>query len=236
MQSRLATALALVVTTLAVGCSAEPASPNELCAQARAHLGACFGAEPADTVCDRDAAAAVLGQSCAQLSEPGKQDFVSSSLCRLGVLSRCPVPACAVAAPASSCAAYIGREDCSQCDYYLCRDAAAPSSCGATGYYRGFGYEYCQRYLTVTTPKLSPAGQRFAHDVRRCLMQAMEDTIATDTACSDVKTAAYASHPDCYIEAGFCALPLRDWVAIAATIRPADSSFKEMIGTAIRCW
>ncbi len=236
MQSALATALALAVTSFVGGCAAEPASSDELCAQARSHLAACFGAAPADTECDPDSAATVLEQSCAQLIEPGKQDWVSSSLCRLGVLSRCAVPACEAKTPARSCAAYIEREDCSQCDYYLCRDAAAPASCGATGYYRGFGYEYCQRYLTVTTPKLSPAGQRFAHDVRRCLMRAMEDGIATDAACSDVKTAAYASHPDCYIEAGFCALPLRDWVAIAATIRPADSSFKEMIGTAIRCW
>ncbi|MBK7078129.1 MAG: hypothetical protein IPH44_38275 [Myxococcales bacterium] len=233
MTTSMATVAALAAACL-TACAAEPA--DDRCAAARAHLSECFGAEPADATCDPAAADAILATSCAALVEPGKEDRASPALCRLGVLSRCPVPACAVAAPpATACADYIDREDCAQCDYYLCRDAAAANGCGATGYYQGFGYEYCERYLEVTTPRLSPAGQRFAHDVRRCLMQAMEDTIPVDAACPDVKTAAYASHPDCYLASGFCALPWSDWLAIAATIRPADSSLREMLGTALRC-
>lgn len=227
---------ALAVATLLAACATEP---GDRCAAARAHLTACFGAEPADAAddtCDPAAADAVLATSCAALVEPGKEDRASPALCRLGVLSRCPVPACTVAAPpADSCAEYIGREDCAQCDYYLCRDATAPDGCGDAGYYRGFGYAYCERYLEVTTPRLSPAGRRFAHDVRRCLMQAMEDTIPVDAACPDVKTAAYATHPACYLASGFCELPWSDWLAIAATIAPADASLREMLGTALAC-
>lgn len=233
MTSPVACALTIAVACLGA-CAAEPT--DDRCAAARAHLADCFGVEPAGATCDPVAADAVLATSCAALVEPGKDDRASPALCRLGVLSRCPVPACTVDAPARTCADYIEREDCAQCDYYLCRDAEAATACGADGYYRGFGYAYCERYLEVTTARLSPAGQRFAHDVRRCLMQAMEATIPVDAACPDVQAAAYASHPDCYVASGFCELPWRDWVAIAATIRPADASFREMIDTALRCW
>ncbi|MBL8625178.1 MAG: hypothetical protein JNK64_27960 [Myxococcales bacterium] len=232
MPTSVTAALACAVAMLGA-CAAEP--DDDRCAAARAHLTACLGAEPAPAACDGAAADAVLASSCAALIDPGKDDGASTALCRLGVLSRCPVPACTVEAAADRCADYIDREDCAQCDYYLCRDAAAATSCGATGYYQGFGYAYCERYLEVTTARLSPAGQRFAHDVRRCLMQAMEDTIDVDAACPEVKAAAYATHPDCYVASGFCALPWRDWLAIAATIAPADASFREMIGTALRC-
>ena len=234
MSSSLATAVAIAALAF-TACATEPAPADDLCAQAQAHLTECFGDAPAAASCDPADAAAVLDQTCAALTEPGKADLFASGLCRLGVLSQCAVKACAIEAPADACADYIDREDCSQCDYYLCRDAAAPDSCGATGYYRGFGYAYCERYLEVTTPRLSPAGQRFAHDVRRCLMRAMEDTIATDTACPDVKTEAYASHPACYVEAGFCALPITDWIAILATIRPTDTSLREIVRTAMQC-
>lgn len=232
MRLFLATAVAIATMT---ACATSPTPDDDLCADAQAHLTACFGVAPAATTCAPEAAAEVLAQDCAVLTEPGKADLFSSALCRLGVLSQCAVKACEVSASADTCADYLDREDCAQCDYYLCRDAAAPASCGATGYYRGFGYAYCERYLEVTTPRLSPAGQAFAHDVRRCLMQAMEDTIPTDTACPDVKTAAYASHPDCYVAAGFCALPLTDWLAILATIRPTDTSFREIVKTAMAC-
>lgn len=239
MLSRLATVRAALAVVYAAGlaaCATEaPSADAELCADARAHLTDCLGVEPADATCDPAAAADIVATSCEALSDPGKADLFSSSLCRLGVLSRCTVPACEVAASADTCADYIDREDCAQCDYYLCRDAAAPSSCGATGYYRGFGYAYCERYLEVTTPRLSPAGQRFAHDVRRCLMQAMEDTIPVDAACADVKTAAYASHPACYAQSGFCALPITDWIAILATVKPSDVSLLEIVRTAMQC-
>ena len=233
MRVSLATEVAFAVACV-TACTADSDAPSDLCTQAQAHLTECLGAEPAEVACDPAAASMILGETCAALTEPSKQDVFSTSLCRLGFLSRCPVTACAPSTASDQCSDYIAREDCSQCEYYLCRDNERSETCGAAGYYRGFGYEYCERFLEVTTPQLSPAGQRFAHDVRRCLMQALED-VPTDAACAAVTSTALGSHPDCYIEAGFCTLPLHDWVAIAATIQPGDASFKEMLETAKRC-
>ena len=37
-----------------------------------------------------------------------------------------------------------------------------------------------------------------------------------------VRTLAFDSHPECYVDAGFCQLPLSDWFAVAATIDGRD--------------
>ena len=205
------------------------------CEAARAHVEACLGVTVDADACDVAAADATVEQDCASLADPGKADLFGHALCSLGVLSACSVATCPAAAPAVTCADYIGREDCTQCDYYLCRDAAAPASCGADGYYEGFGHAYCLRYLEVTTPRMSPAGQQFLHDVRRCLMNVMEAEIPTSATCAAVSQAGFDSHPRCYVMSGFCDLPVSDWWRVLATISPADVSFRQLLTTGLGC-
>ncbi|MCX5748177.1 MAG: hypothetical protein NT062_37440, partial [Proteobacteria bacterium] len=198
--------------TALLGCAGN--DDADRCDAARAHLERCLGVKVPAGACDASAAEATLAQDCASLVDPGKADLFGSALCSLGVLSACDVPACPSAPPAT-CADAITRDDCTQCDYYRCREAEA--ACGSDGYYLGFGYAYCLRYLEVTTPRLSAAGQRFLHDVRPCLMNVMEAEIPTTASCADVAQAGFASHPRCYLMTGFCDLPLSDWLLILTT-------------------
>lgn len=216
----------------AAGC-ADPAS-DDICQQARDHASACLGVDIAATTCDATEAADLLAQDCVALND-GKADIFANGLCRLGFLAACTVPACPDPAPALVCADYINREDCSQCEYYRCREAQADTACGPTGYYLDFAYDYCQRYQAVTAPLMSPAGQVFLHDIRRCLMTVMEAEIPLTSSCAAVKQAGFDSHPRCYIDAGFCQLPVADWVRVLATISPSDFSFRQILTTAISC-
>ena len=136
-------------------CTAPTEDPSARCDAAREHLATCLDVDVPVGTCDAKAAETVLAQSCAALADPGKADLFDDALCALGALYACTVPACPVATSEATCAAYLAREDCSQCDYYLCREQQAP--CGTTGYYAGFAYPYCQRYRRVTAPLVSAA-------------------------------------------------------------------------------
>ncbi len=236
LSSRSLTLLALPLIAAVAGCAvdASPATSDALCADARAHVTTCLGVEIAESACNADDAAAILAEPCSAFGDD-KSDRAANLLCRLGVYSACSVPGCGVAGLESSCAAYIDREDCAQCDYYLCRDAQAPMSCGDAGYYQGFGYAYCLRYMQVTTPHMTPVGRAFMHDVRRCLMRVMESDIAPTATCTDVRAAAFASHEQCYVDAGFCNVGLADRARILATVSPQDLDYQLMLRTSARC-
>ena len=225
--------LVLACLTAISGCADADADAAR-CEAARAHLQQCLGVEVPAGACDAAAADTTLAQDCASLADPGKADLFGPALCSLGVLSACHVPACP-ATPPTTCAEAISRDDCTQCDYYLCREAAAPVACGPDGYYLGFGHAYCLRYLEVTASRVSAAGQRFLHDVRPCLMNVAEAEIPTTASCADAEQAGFASHPRCYLMNGFCDLPLTDWLWILATIAPADLSFRQILTTGVGC-
>lgn len=229
-----------------VGCAAPVAEavPMDLdiCAEARQHLASCVGAEWSEEMvgasCDVEAAEAVVGQPCEMLEDVGKADFFGDFLCRLGVLRYCPVPSCDAPnafGEAASCGDFIDREDCGQCDYYLCRDAGSSAECGSEGYYQGFGYEYCNRFLQVTEPRLSSAGQVWSQRVRPCLMNALEADVDDELSCVDIKQVAFDSHPGCYVEAGFCSLPISDWILILNTVDREDVDLRQILTTGIAC-
>lgn len=218
-------------------------TPLDVCDEARLHLSSCVGAEWSEDLvgmsCDVEAAEAVVGQPCETLEDVGKADFFGDFLCRLGVLRYCVMPSCeapgAFAAEAGSCAELIELEDCGQCDYYLCRDAGSSAQCGEDGYYQGFGYEYCNRFLQVTEPRLSAAGQAWSARVRPCLMQALEADASDALSCRDLQQLAFDSHPGCYIEAGFCSLPITDWILILNTVDREDIDLRQILSTGIGC-
>jgi hypothetical protein len=216
-----------------VGC-ADASSVDDICQRARQHASDCLGVDIAETSCDASEANELLTQDCVVLND-GKADIFANGLCRLGYLAACTVPTCSDPSPALSCADYIQRDDCTQCDYYRCREAQAPTACGANGYYLDFAYDYCRRYQAVTAPTMSPAGQTFLHTVRTCLMTVMDAEVPVTSSCSAVKKAGFESHPRCYIESGFCQLPVIDWIRILATISPGDMNFRQILTTGIGC-
>lgn len=128
-------------------------------------------------------------------------------------------------------------EDCSplvgDCEFYLCRERRHP--CGATGYYRGYGYKYCERFTRVLWPRLSPAGRRWIDQTRRCLMEHVDRHIPVDAQCDQVKRSAFDSHPDCYVRGGICFLDPGEWQEILDVIDSADMELRQTVVTGIAC-
>ena len=128
-------------------------------------------------------------------------------------------------------------EDCSRlvgdCEFYLCRERRHP--CGTTGYYRGYGYKYCERFTRVLWPRLSPAGRRWIDQTRRCLMEHVDRHIPVDAPCDQVKRSAFDSHPDCYVSGGICFLDPGEWQEILNVIDSADMELRQTVVTGIAC-
>lgn len=211
------------------------------CEEAELHLEACTG-EPIELPhCDPEDAERVLSLSCEALTDPGKADWLGDWLCGLGWLRHCAAPDCAPQPAiqaeiddASSCADYIGLDGCGACDYYLCREAERAQPCGADGYYVGFGHNYCDRFSELTAPRLSPAGQQWIADVRACLQLALED-VPHDLECDALRDHAYATHPACYVETGFCQLPITDLWTVLNTVELQDLGFRQPLMTGVSC-
>jgi hypothetical protein len=99
-----------------------------------------------------------------------------------------------------SCDSFIGS-----CDFYLCQEQKNP--CGIKGYNLGFGYKYCSesKYKLIDQMK-----RPFAKDWVPKAFQCLQTRSFADSTkdCSDIRKRAYKSHPDCYVEAGYCELTI----------------------------
>ena len=107
--------------------------------------------------------------------------------------STCPNPA-AIAAIPSDCSFYT---DCLEATY----------ECGSSGYPIGYGLKYCNSFLN-NRASFSPAGQNWINGTLTCLKKALVPAVkdSQGITCNDVKTTAFDSHVDCYIDNGFCDL------------------------------
>jgi hypothetical protein len=228
--------------------AASSASDADLCRAAVAHVNACAGTTlTAPAVCDTDAARALADLGCDQLRGPAAAraadvhadsvaDFVRGLACDAGILRACDAPACdAPKYPSISttCADYIAIAGCGGCQFYACREAE--HACGPSGYYTAYAQKYCERFLAVLRPRMSPAGQRFLDAGRDCLMRYVDEQIPVADECSDVKQRAFASHVACYHDNGFCQLPLSDRWLLVNTVDPADVEFSSAIKTLASC-
>lgn len=223
----------------------EPPSTAEraLCADADAHAGAC-GLDSLDLVADCDPVLAeeILSAPCDEEVDPGKADVFADAFCASGLLYWCEIPTCESAPSDAELPAYVGRcealielEGCGSCAYYQCRELErGADACGDRGYYEGFVGPYCRRFTQLTYPTLSEAGRRWIDDVRRCLQEAMIDVSSTQ-ACDDVRRTGYDAHPGCYVDTGFCELPIADKWKIFTTVDPRDIGLRQPLATLLRC-
>ncbi|KAJ3472318.1 hypothetical protein NLG97_g11092 [Lecanicillium saksenae] len=56
--------------------------------------------------------------------------------------------------------------------------------------------------------------------------------------CDALKSAAFGSHPTCYVDSGVCDLPVTDWVQLVITIRDdllTLDTLKQAVTTGGRC-
>lgn len=127
-----------------------------------------------------------------------------------------------------SCDAFIGN-----CDFYLCQESKNP--CGLEGYNLSFGYKYCSRSKFELINKMKTSvGKAWVPKVFQCLQErSLEDSLQINAqaksrteSCKAIQKKAYASHPDCYVEAGYCELKLIEKSSIIETIFPSIFSFK----------
>lgn len=140
-----------------------------------------------------------------------------------------PVTGCGIVEPN----AIAGHE----ATFYRCAEQTL--SCGPDGYLLGYGTRYAERFYRSTRPWMSSAGKRWLDATLVCLQEKLRERIDASTSCDDVRTIAFDSHPECYVESGFCSLPLTDWFAVAATIDGRDwlsrDALRQVTTTARAC-
>ncbi|HEY6881635.1 MAG TPA: hypothetical protein VI299_26595 [Polyangiales bacterium] len=144
-----------------------------------------------------------------------------------------PVKRCAVV----ELDAIRGRE----ADFYECVDRwlGHGQGCGPDGYPRGYGARYAQRFYEETRPRLSRQGEAWVDHTLVCLQARLRDSIALGTSCDQVREIAFGTHPGCYADSGFCALPIPDVINVAATIEPPDllseDGVRQLLGIVPEC-
>ncbi len=119
----------------------------------------------------------------------------------------------------SDCTPLIGS-----CDFYLCQERNNP--CGLEGYNLGYGYKYCSASKFGLIERMSTsASKNWVLQVFSCLQkqsgidsQQLSATPA-GSRCESIRSQAMNAHPGCYVQAGFCDLPLSEKVKIVKTIK-----------------
>jgi hypothetical protein len=168
--------------------------------------------------------ALVLLSACAT-----PDDVSSTAAVSADPIAACPVPDGPASIPGHAA------------NFYQCADRGADfgMGCGPDGYLLGYGARYAQRFYDQTRPRMSARGQRWIDDVLLCLQRDLRDSIDESTSCDDIRTIAFDLHPGCYVDAGFCTLPLTDILQVAWTIDLRDwasgDSLRQVVHTAASC-
>ena len=93
------------------------------------------------------------------------------------------------------------------CDFYT-KCLENKFQCGATGYPIGYGFKYCSKFLEFQS-EFPQKGREWIDGTLLCLKQALVQftTKSTDPKiCNNILQTAFDSHPNCYVQAGFCEL------------------------------
>lgn len=106
------------------------------------------------------------------------------------------------------------------CPFYRCLDDAL--GCGPDAYLLDFACRYADLYLAETYAEMTEAGQSFLESVFECLQTSLAAETDALTDCTAAAELGFASHVPCYLDAGFCELPLEDKLLVFAAIDPED--------------
>ena len=101
----------------------------------------------------------------------------------------------------------------------------------APEYYKKYGYKYCKKFQDETRHKLSEAGKEWVDKTLVALQLKLNAIIMKDPLLelneTQLKTAAFDSHVEAYIESGVLELPLSDKIDILLTVDWVDLSSSE---------
>jgi Stanniocalcin family len=103
----------------------------------------------------------------------------------------------------------------------------AHEHCGPDGYAIGYGLKYCNLFTNAKS-KMSSSGQEWVTNTMLCLQNALVPygTGQQTLSCPALKTFAFDTHPNCYVNSGVCLLPPSDWEIIVGTV-----SLSELFGS-----
>lgn len=105
------------------------------------------------------------------------------------------------------------------CSWYrdcLNRFIPCPQS-SSDEYALNYGNNYCTKYENNLS-KFSSKAQKWIGKVKKCLQLALKQYIGNDISCGNLKVEAFDSHTKCYVDSGFCELPLSDYVEITKLV------------------
>ena len=104
------------------------------------------------------------------------------------------------------------------CTFYrTCASAEVPDCPPDQEYALTYGEKNCLKFQT-NLKHFSAAGQNFIWATMHCLQEALQPALNCDATCPSVRAAAFASHPPCYVGAGFCNLEAWDYFWLLVTI------------------
>ncbi len=114
----------------------------------------------------------------------------------------------------------------SDCGFYARQSSKL--HCSASNYLTRFGGHYCREFQALK-PYFTRAGQGVLNCIRPCLIKALH---RSDLTCKNAQKIAFASHATCYVQCGFCSMPLSDQLMIGAAIWPElfDPEFRPVMG------
>ncbi|KAF1990724.1 hypothetical protein K402DRAFT_202489 [Aulographum hederae CBS 113979] len=122
----------------------------------------------------------------------------------------------------------------SSCTFY--RNCAEPTSeCGESGYPLKYGERNCMKF-TNNINRFTKQGREWITNTMHCLQVAMVPVLQTCPSCNSLRDAAFASHPDCYVNSGFCSLGCWDIAMVLATVgQDIIESWGQVGETALLC-
>ena len=234
----------------------EPLDQQTDCERATEHLQNCFGGVATKTSCETEEAIneanMIMSMTCDELTlqvADTKSDIgsaIATQSCKWGLYQFCDTPQCSsqedepepwlpsphIDSPSICAREALQYEGCGACQYYTCREEEA--QCGPDGYLMYYAYRYCNRFRLVTEPKVSEEGKLWLRKIRRCLITTL-DQAEPGTDCQSISDNGFGSHPGCYVDTGFCSLPVSDWIAVLNTIDTFDFNFRESFITGQKC-
>lgn len=105
------------------------------------------------------------------------------------------------------------------CEFYLSLEQS--TACGPSGYTKDFGYPYCEKFLKSKFYRFSREGKIFLLKNALCLQNILYAAYNEnqDISCNEIKALSFEGHNDCYIDSGFCELPISDKIILTNIIK-----------------
>ncbi|KAI1702865.1 protein kinase domain-containing protein [Ditylenchus destructor] len=123
-----------------------------------------------------------------------------------------------------------------QCEKY--REIENQVHCGESGYPLGYGYRYCRRFYEKLD-EFTESGKKFVECAAKCLTDRLGEYIdqAQNVSCSNIHDYAYDTHPDCYVQCGFCSVITKsaNIKAFFDVIELKDLALRTVLQTGAKC-